>query len=176
MAGVSDSALAGMTQEERVEALGMTTEQLTGRSMVMEFDLDAEPNLAYPWAPDVDYNKRTEIDADGMTATEANIQIRKLMQSGCGTIVVRNPRGKHGLGVGVLSRLNLIFEGSLGYFGVGLIDGPNVRINGRVGWSCGENMMAGTIIVEKKRGLNLRRRYPRRRPGVQGVGGLAHRH
>ena len=152
MAGVSDSALARMTQEERVEALGMTTEQLTGRSMVMEFDLDAEPNLAYPWAPDVDYNRRAEIDADGITVTEANVRIRKLMEDGFGTIVVHNPRGKHGLGVGVLNRLNLIFEGSLGYFAVGLIDGPNVRINGRVGWSCGENMMAGTIIVEKNAG------------------------
>jgi glutamate synthase domain-containing protein 3 len=51
-----------------------------------------------------------------------------------------------------LSRLNLIIEGSTGYFGVGLIDGPNVRINGRVGWSCGENMMSGTILIEKNAG------------------------
>ena len=28
----------------------------------------------------------------------------------------------------------------------------NVRINGRVGWSCGENMMSGTVIVEKNAG------------------------
>ena len=48
--------------------------------------------------------------------------------------------------------MNLIFEGSLGYFGAGLIDGPNVRIQGRVGWSCGENMMAGTVMVEKNAG------------------------
>ena len=52
-------------------------------------------------------------------------------------------------GVGILNRLNLRFEGSLGYFGCGLIDGPNIVITGRVGWSCAENMMAGTIIVEK---------------------------
>ena len=52
----------------------------------------------------------------------------------------------------MLHRLNLIFEGSLGYFGCGLIDGPNVRINGRVGWACGENMMAGTVIIEKNAG------------------------
>jgi len=51
-----------------------------------------------------------------------------------------------------LNRLNLIIEGSLGYFAVGLIDGPNVRINGRVGWSCGENMMSGTVLIEKNAG------------------------
>ena len=48
--------------------------------------------------------------------------------------------------------MNLIIEGSTGYFGVGLIDGPNVRVNGRVGWSCGENMMSGTVLIEKNAG------------------------
>ena len=130
----------------------MDTEQLTGRSMLVEFDPDESSRFTYPWAPDVDYNNRCEIDTDDLSATEANIQIRKLMSEGYGTVVVKNPRGKHGLGVGILNRLNLIFEGSLGYFGVGLIDGPNVRINGRVGWSCGENMMSGTVVIEKNAG------------------------
>ncbi|MEM8754427.1 MAG: GXGXG motif-containing protein [Pseudomonadota bacterium] len=152
MAGVTDAALAEMGQEERVTALGMRTEQLTGRSMFVEFDPDAEERFTYPWAPDVDYNKRTEIDAGDLSTTEVNEKVRALMEEGYGTIVVKDPRGKHSLGVGILSRLNLIFEGSLGYFGVGLIDGPNVRINGRVGWSCGENMMSGTVVIEKNAG------------------------
>ena len=33
-----------------------------------------------------------------------------------------------------------------------MIDGPNIRISGRVGWSFAENMMAGTIVVEKNAG------------------------
>ena len=33
MASVSDAELKGMTQEERVTALGMRTDQLTGRAM-----------------------------------------------------------------------------------------------------------------------------------------------
>ena len=36
------------------------------------------------------------------------------MSQGYGTIVIKNPQGKHSLGVGVLNKLNLIFEGSLG--------------------------------------------------------------
>ena len=64
----------------------------------------------------------------------------------------KSPQGKHSLGVGILNKLNLIFEGSLGYFGVGSIDGPTVRINGRVGWSCAENMMAGKVVIEKNAG------------------------
>ncbi len=152
MAGVSDAELKEMTQEERARSLGMMTEQLTGRSMFIEFDPSEDANLDYPWSPDVDFNKRTEIDADEMDATEVNSTIRALMADGYGTIVIKNPRGKHSLGVGILSRLNLIVEGSLGYFGAGLIDGPNVRINGRVGWSCAENMMSGTVIIEKNAG------------------------
>ena len=152
MERLSDAELREMSQDERARALGMTTEQLTGRSMVIEFDPDEEPKFTYPWAPDVDFNRRTQIDADGMSATEVNSQIRELLQDGYGTVVVSNPRGMHGLGVGILCRMNLIFEGSLGYFGAGLIDGPNVRIQGRVGWSCGENMMAGTVLVEKNAG------------------------
>jgi glutamate synthase domain-containing protein 3 len=144
--------MAGLSQDDRARELGMTTEQLSGRSQQVFFEPEEAENFTYPWAPDVDFNKRTEIDADKLTTAEVNARIRALMDQGYGTIVIQNPRGKHGLGVGILSRLNLIFEGSLGYFAVGLIDGPNVRISGRVGWSCGENMMAGTIMIEKNAG------------------------
>ena len=147
-----DHELRGMSQEERVRALGMTTDQLSNRSMYVEFDPDASERFTYPWAPDVDFNKRTEIDTADMTTTEVNARIRELMAEGYGSIVLQNPRGKHSLGVGILNRLNLIIEGSAGYFGVGLIDGPNVRINGRVGWSCAENMMSGTVVIEKNAG------------------------
>ena len=152
MAGLTDADLNTMTQDERVDALGMTTEQLSGRSLLIEFNPDEEERFLYPWAPEVDFNKRTEIDTDEMTSTEVNARIRELMAEGYGTIVIKNPRGKHSIGVGIRSTLNLRFEGSLGYFGLGLIDGPNVRISGRVGWSCGENMMSGTILIEKNAG------------------------
>ena len=152
MAGITDKELKKMSQEERAKALGMTSENLSGRSMFIEFDSDAHEKFQYPWAPDVDFNKRTELDSDKMNSTEVNEKIRELMNHGFGTIVLKNPRGKHSLGVGILSKLNLIVEGSLGYFAIGLIDGPNVRINGRVGWSCGENMMSGTVVVNKNAG------------------------
>ena len=51
-----------------------------------------------------------------------------------------------------MNKLNLICEGSLGYFGMGSCEGPTVRINGRVGWSCAENLMAGKVVIEKNAG------------------------
>src|SRR5262245_5267516 len=136
----------------RPTAEGLHTEQLTGRTQQVFFSASEEENFLYPQAFSVDFNKRTEIDVADLDTTAINRRIRELMEQGYGTIVVRNPGAKHSLGVGILNRLQLYFEGSLGYFGCGLIDGPNVRIKGRVGWSCGENMMAGTVVIEKNAG------------------------
>lgn len=145
--------MAGMTtQDDRARDMGMHTEQLLGRTQQMFFQAEEAEAVTYPWAPDVDFNKRTELDADRLTTTEVNQHLRALMADGHGTIVLKNPRGKHSIAVGILNRLNLIIEGSLGYFGVGLIDGPNVRIRGRVGWSCGENMMSGTVVIDRNAG------------------------
>jgi glutamate synthase domain-containing protein 3 len=141
-----------MAELKKASFLGLHTEQLSGRSQQQFFSATEEENFTYPTAPDVDFNKRAEFDAAKMSATGINLEIRRLMDAGHGTIVVHNPLAKHSIGVGILSRLQLYFEGSLGYFGVGLIDGPNVRIKGRVGWSCAENMMAGTVVIEKNAG------------------------
>src|SRR5882757_9480573 len=132
--------------------MGMHTERLAGRTQQRFFEPDAAENFTYPGAYEVDFNKRTEFDATKLTPTEINHKLRDLMSKGYGTIVLKNPGAKHGVAVGILNKLNLIVEGSLGYFGCGLIDGPNIRISGRVGWSCAENMLAGTVIIEKNAG------------------------
>ena len=135
--------------------LGLHVEQLAGRTMQQFFSATEEEGYLYPFAPDVDFNKRAEFDAAQMTSNQINLEIRRLANEGNGTIVVHNPLAKHSLGVGILNRLRLHFEGSLGYFGCGLIDGPNVHIKGRVGWSCAENMLAGTVVVEKVAGSSF---------------------
>jgi glutamate synthase domain-containing protein 3 len=132
--------------------MGMHTEQLAGRTQQRFFSPEEEENFFYPGSYEVDFNKRAEFDAGPLTATQINLKLRELMSEGYGTIVMKNPGAKHGVAVGILNRLQLYIEGSLGYFGCGLIDGPNVRIKGRVGWSCAENMMAGTVVVEKNAG------------------------
>ena len=144
--------MARLTDERRSRDMGLHAERLAGRTQQRFFDVSEEENFLYPEAFDVDFNKREAFDAAAMNATEVNLKIRDLMSRGYGSIAVKNPMARHSLGVGILQRLNLTFEGSLGYFGVGLIDGPNVRVTGRVGWSCAENMMAGVVVVEKNAG------------------------
>ena len=132
---------------------GLHTEQLSGRTQQVFFSPEEGENYFYPYnGYEVDFNKKAEFDAKGMEIQEINLKIRKLMKDGHGHIVMQNPMAKHSLVVGILNRLRLDIEGSLGYFGCGLIDGPNIRISGRVGWSFAENMMAGTIVVEKNAG------------------------
>ena len=139
-------------KDSKATSMGLHQEALKGRTQQVFFNPEEAENLYYYGAYDVDFNQRTEIDAMDLSCRELNEKMHSLMKEGYGTIVVKNPQGKHSLGVGILNKLNLIFEGSLGYFGVGSIDGPVVRITGRVGWSCAENMMAGKVVIEKNAG------------------------
>jgi len=139
-------------KDSKATSMGLHQEALKGRTQQVFFNPEEAENFFYYGAYDVDFNKRTEVDAMDLSCRELNEKMHSLMKEGYGTIVVKNPQGKHSLGVGILNKLNLIFEGSLGYFGVGSIDGPVVRITGRVGWSCAENMMAGKVVIEKNAG------------------------
>ena len=144
--------LKTVNKKTKAQSMGMHAEVLTGRTQQKFFNPDEAENFFYFGTYKVDFNKRTELDVKEIDCKEVNRKIDELMSEGYGTIVIKNPQGKHSLGVGILNKLNLIFEGSLGYFGVGSCDGPNVRINGRVGWSCAENMMAGKVVIEKNAG------------------------
>jgi glutamate synthase domain-containing protein 3 len=92
-------------------------------------------------------------DARELTTRQINLELRRLIyELGVHDVTVRNPGAKHSLGVGILARCKITFEGSLGYFGCGLIDGPEVHITGRVGWSACENMMSGVCVIDGNAG------------------------
>jgi methylamine---glutamate N-methyltransferase subunit B len=141
-----------MAVTTKATEFGMHTEQLAGRSQQRFFRSEEQERFTYPQAFEVDFKKRTQFDAGPLSTSEINLKLRELMSQGYGSIVMKNPGAKHSLAVGILNRLNLTIEGSLGYFGCGLLDGPNVHITGRVGWSCAENMLAGTVLIDKNAG------------------------
>jgi methylamine---glutamate N-methyltransferase subunit B len=93
------------------------------------------------------------IDARDLTTRKINAELRRLVyEEGIRDVTVLNPGARHSLGVGILQRCRITFDGSLGYFGLGLIDGPEVHIKGRVGWSACENMMSGVVVVDGNAG------------------------
>ena len=96
---------------------------------------------------------RAELDARELSTRKINAELRWLLyEQGVKEVTVRNPSARHSLGVGILTHCKMTFDGSLGYFGCGLIDGPEVHITGRVGWSVAENMMSGVVVVDSNAG------------------------
>jgi len=96
---------------------------------------------------------RAVFDAAELTTRQINLELRRLVyDEGIWDVTIRNPGAKHSIAVGILARCTITIDGSLGYFGCGLIDGPEIHISGRVGWSAAENMMSGVVLIDKNAG------------------------
>jgi glutamate synthase domain-containing protein 3 len=112
----------------------------------------AEPVAEVPRVSSIEDGKAT-FDAAELTTRQINLELRDLIyEQGIRDVTVLNPGAKHSIGVGILQRCRIRYEGSLGYFGLGLIDGPEITVTGRVGWSVCENMMSGVVVIEKNAG------------------------
>jgi methylamine---glutamate N-methyltransferase subunit B len=111
-----------------------------------------EPHAEVPRVAEID-GDRAVFDAKNLTTREINLELRWLLyEQGLKDVTVLNPGAKHSLGVGILTRCRITFDGSLGYFGCGLIDGPEIHVKGRVGWSACENMMSGVVVIDGNAG------------------------
>jgi glutamate synthase domain-containing protein 3 len=112
----------------------------------------AEPHAEAPNVAEIDGSSAV-FDAHSLSTRQINLELRRLLYGeGVDEVTVQNPGAKHSLGVGILRRCKITFDGSLGYFGCGLIDGPEIHITGRVGWSACENMMSGVVVVDHNAG------------------------
>jgi glutamate synthase domain-containing protein 3 len=112
----------------------------------------AEPHAEAPNVAEIDGSSAV-FDAHSLSTRQINLELRRLLyEEGVDEVTVQNPGAKHSLGVGILRRCKITFDGSLGYFGCGLIDGPEIHITGRVGWSACENMMSGVVVVDHNAG------------------------
>lgn len=110
--------------------------------------------------PDAEAPKTSQIDGDSaafdaadLSPRQINLELRRLVyDEGITHVTVRNPGAKHSIAVGLLTRCRITIDGSLGYFGATLGDGPEIHVTGRVGWALGENMMSGVVVVDKNAG------------------------
>ena len=88
------------------------------------------------------------VDCTDRGTREINQAIRALIAEGHREILARNPGGKHNLAVGLSDDVAIAFDGSVGYFLGGMMDGPRLHVAGNCGWSVGEDMLSGEIVVE----------------------------
>ena len=111
-----------------------------------------EPDPEPPMTAEIDGTSAV-IDATDLTTRKINLELKRIIyDEGVNDVTIENPGSKHSLGVGILKRCTITFAGSPGWYACGLIDGPEVQINGRVGWSVAENMMSGIVVVEQAAG------------------------
>jgi methylamine---glutamate N-methyltransferase subunit B len=128
-----------------VAAVGESRITYDARGLV---EIDGTP----PRVAEID-GDRAQFDARDLTIRKINAELRRLLyEEGVKEVTVLNPGAKHSLGVGILTRCRITFDGSLGYFGCGLIDGPEIHVKGRVGWSSCENMMSGVVVIDGNAG------------------------
>jgi glutamate synthase domain-containing protein 3 len=91
------------------------------------------------------------IDADGRSVRDVNRAIRDAVKRDA-SVTVRNPGANHNLGVALLHRGRVDFDGSVGYYCAGMNDGALVVIRGSAGWGLAEGMHSGTVIVHGNAG------------------------
>src|SRR5580700_50458 len=90
------------------------------------------------------------LSCDALGIRAVNHQLRALPEGGAAHVL--HPRGRHNLAVGLSSQISVTIDGNAGYFLAGLSGasdgtGPDIVVNGFVGWSVGENIMGGSIRV-----------------------------
>lgn len=91
--------------------------------------------------------KIKEIDAGNLTPREVNSQVKKAAEE-YDKILIKNPNANHYLVAGVTEDVEIELDGSVGYFGGCMCDGPKIKINGNAGWFVGDNITGGEVIVE----------------------------
>lgn len=96
----------------------------------------------------------TVIDCSSLTTREINQQLRAWAAEGLDQVAVLNPAGRHNLAVGLDTAMKIHFHGPVGYYCGGLSDRVNLEIDASCGWSVGENLMAGQILVKGSASAN----------------------
>ena len=123
-------------------------------------------------------------DAKDLSTRKINLELRHLVyERGVTDVTIKNPGAKHSIGVGILQRCKITFEGSLGYYACGLIDGPRDphhgprrlgrlrehdvgrrrRSTGNAGSLTGAAIRGGDLIIKGRAGA---------RTGIDQKGGL----
>ena len=92
------------------------------------------------------------IDCRGKSSREINRLLREAVSGGETEIRLLEPEARHNLAVALLQPVQVVIEGSVGYYCGGMMDGGHIVIRGSAGWGTAESMMNGTVIVEGNAG------------------------
>jgi glutamate synthase domain-containing protein 3 len=95
------------------------------------------------------------IDCSQKTTRAINQDLRQAIAAGYREIRVLEPGARHNLGVALLQPVKVVFEGSVGYYCAGMMDGAHVEVRGSAGWGAAESMMGGAMIIDGNAGSGI---------------------
>ncbi len=88
------------------------------------------------------------LDCGDLLTRAINQSVRAAIASGATRIRLLHPAARHNLGVALPEGIELIIEGSAGYYVGGLNDGATIVVHGGAGWGAAESMRDGTVIID----------------------------
>jgi methylamine---glutamate N-methyltransferase subunit B len=95
-------------------------------------------------------------ELDLQTCSEAALNARLQALAGGGhKAILRNTQARHNLVVNISGELEVVIEGSAGFYCCGFMNGPAVTVTGNVGWYAADNMLGGRLLVLNNAGSNL---------------------
>jgi glutamate synthase domain-containing protein 3 len=95
------------------------------------------------------------IDCHGKTTRQINRELRETIAAGQRDIRILEPDARHNLGVALVQPVQVVFEGSVGYYCGGMMDGAHIEIRGSAGWGAAESMLSGTVVIDGNAGSGV---------------------
>ena len=95
--------------------------------------------------------QEVKINAQGKTPRDLNRSIKQAAKEN-DSILLENPNAMHYIAAGLTEDVDLVIDGSAGYFAATMIHGARVHINGNAGWFPADNMTDGEVIIDGSAG------------------------
>ena len=95
------------------------------------------------------------IDCRDKTTRDINRLLREAVAAGQEHVRILEPDARHNLGVALLQPVRVVFEGSVGYYCGGMMDGAHIEVHGSAGWGAAESMMNGTLVIDGNAGSGV---------------------
>jgi glutamate synthase domain-containing protein 3 len=95
------------------------------------------------------------INCHDKTTRAINQELREAIAAGHRDLLVLEPDARHNLGVALLEPVRVVFEGSVGYYCAGMMDGAHIEIRGSAGWGTAESMMNGVVVIDGNAGSGV---------------------
>lgn len=92
-----------------------------------------------------------KINAQNKTPREINRTVKQKAKEK-DSIVIENPNAMHYLVAGLTEEVEVVIDGSAGYFAGTMIHGAHVHITGNAGWFPADNMTEGEVIIDGSAG------------------------